>query len=66
MGLAGRREKQRISADPQNNKWAKDTEKAGYKMLQAMGWSDGKGLGKNEDGMASHLKVQLKNNTLGE
>ncbi|KAJ3210519.1 PIN2/TERF1-interacting telomerase inhibitor 1 [Dinochytrium kinnereticum] len=65
MGLAGPRNRQRISADPQNQKWAADTEKAGYKMLRAMGWSDGKGLGRNEDGMASHLKVSLKNNTLG-
>jgi hypothetical protein len=34
-------------------------------MLQAMGWSEGKGLGKNEDGMASHIKVSLKANNLG-
>ncbi|KAI9342637.1 hypothetical protein BDR26DRAFT_273233 [Obelidium mucronatum] len=33
-------------------------------MMQAMGWS-GKGLGKNEDGMAEHVKVSLKSNNLG-
>ncbi|KAJ3111086.1 Presequence protease, mitochondrial [Phlyctochytrium bullatum] len=65
MGLAGPRMKQRISADPQNKKWANDTEKAGYKMLKAMGWSDGKGLGRNEDGMATHLAVKMKNDKIG-
>ncbi|KAJ3046992.1 G-patch-domain-containing protein [Rhizoclosmatium globosum] len=64
MGLAGRREKQRISVDPQNRQWADDKSKIGYKMMQAMGWS-GKGLGKNEDGMAEHVKVSLKSNNLG-
>ncbi|KAJ3028589.1 UNVERIFIED_CONTAM: Cytoplasmic thioredoxin isoenzyme 2 [Siphonaria sp. JEL0065] len=41
-----------------------DKNKIGYKMMQAMGWS-GKGLGKNEDGMAEHVKVSLKSNNLG-
>ncbi|KAJ3199031.1 PIN2/TERF1-interacting telomerase inhibitor 1 [Entophlyctis luteolus] len=65
MGLAGRREKQRISADPQNRGWADDEDKIGFKMMQAMGWTSGKGLGKNEDGMSEHIKVSLKANNLG-
>ncbi|KAI8836762.1 hypothetical protein BJ741DRAFT_708452 [Chytriomyces cf. hyalinus JEL632] len=65
MGLAGPKNKQRISVDPQNRQWADDQDKVGYKMLKAMGWSSGKGLGKNEDGMAEHVKVSLKSNNLG-
>ncbi|KAJ3103793.1 PIN2/TERF1-interacting telomerase inhibitor 1 [Physocladia obscura] len=30
-----------------------------------MGWTSGKGLGRNEDGMAAHIKVSLKANNLG-
>ncbi|KAI8621870.1 G-patch domain-containing protein, partial [Chytriomyces sp. MP71] len=65
MGLAGPKNKQRISVDPQNRQWADDQDKMGYKMLKSMGWSSGKGLGKNEDGRAEHVKVSLKSNNLG-
>jgi len=39
MGLAGRQEKQRISDDPRNTKWANDSSRRGFKLLKAMGWS---------------------------
>jgi len=29
----------------------------GRKILEKYGWKEGKGLGKNEDGMTSHVKV---------
>ena len=29
-------------------------------MLLKMGWSEGKGLGRNEDGMSSHIRVKRK------
>ncbi|KAG1674330.1 PIN2/TERF1-interacting telomerase inhibitor 1 [Nymphon striatum] len=37
-----------------------DEDKYGQKMLEKMGWSKGKGLGKNEDGIVENLKVKLK------
>ena len=30
-----------------------------------MGWSDGKGLGKHEDGRVEHIKVQLRMDNRG-
>ncbi|KAI8377602.1 G-patch domain-containing protein, partial [Radiomyces spectabilis] len=65
MGLAGQRDKQRISADPNNLHWSKDESKFGFKMLQKMGWAPGKGLGINEDGTRDHVKIKLKDDTLG-
>ncbi|KAI8881675.1 G-patch-domain-containing protein [Backusella circina FSU 941] len=65
MGLAGQKEKQRISQDPNNLFWSKDESKFGFRMLQKMGWAPGKGLGVNEDGHKDHVKVRLKDNNLG-
>jgi Pin2-interacting protein X1 len=63
--LAERRTKQRIGNDPQNLNWANDDLKFGLKLLKKMGWSEGKGLGKYEDGTLSHIKVQKKGDVLG-
>ncbi|KAJ3181002.1 PIN2/TERF1-interacting telomerase inhibitor 1 [Geranomyces variabilis] len=65
MGLAGPRSKQRIGLDPQNRAWKDDKSKFGLKMMQKMGWTEGKGLGVNEDGQKEHVKVRLKENNLG-
>ena len=35
-------------------------------MLQKMGWSEGKGLGKNENGRVKHVKVALRADNVGE
>ena len=43
----------------------KDKSKFGFKMLQKMGWSEGKGLGANEDGQRDHVKVRLKEDNMG-
>ena len=37
----------------------------GRKMLAKFGWSEGKGLGKNMDGMKSHIKVKQRAESLG-
>lgn len=34
-------------------------------MLQSFGWSEGKGLGANEDGVTTHIRVAKKQDTLG-
>ncbi|XP_074847584.1 PIN2/TERF1-interacting telomerase inhibitor 1 [Carettochelys insculpta] len=63
--LAEPRRKQKWSVDPRNSAWSKDESKFGQKMLEKMGWSKGKGLGVQEQGSTEHIKVQVKNNTLG-
>ncbi|KAI4872754.1 hypothetical protein NFI96_026983, partial [Prochilodus magdalenae] len=59
------RRKQKWSVDPRNSAWSKDESKFGQKMLERMGWSKGKGLGKSEQGATEHIKVKVKNNSLG-
>ncbi|KAG0331265.1 PIN2/TERF1-interacting telomerase inhibitor 1 [Podila horticola] len=62
---AVRHAKQRLAPDPRNLHWANDTNKFGLKMMEKMGWAQGKGLGANEDGVTEHVKVKLKENHLG-
>ncbi|NXJ11026.1 PINX1 inhibitor, partial [Odontophorus gujanensis] len=64
LSLLARR-RQKWSVDPRNSAWSKDESKFGQKMLEKMGWSKGKGLGAHEQGNTEHIKVQVKNNTLG-
>ncbi|XP_023656494.1 PIN2/TERF1-interacting telomerase inhibitor 1 [Paramormyrops kingsleyae] len=63
--LSEPRRKQKWSVDPRNSTWSKDESKFGQKMLEKMGWSKGKGLGRTEQGATEHIKVKVKNNTLG-
>ncbi|KAI8067952.1 hypothetical protein BC940DRAFT_299958 [Gongronella butleri] len=65
MGLAGNKDRQRISADPNNLTWSNDTSKFGFRMMAKMGWAPGKGLGANEDGSQQHVKIRLKDDNLG-
>lgn len=37
----------------------------GEQLLKRMGWSEGKGLGKKEDGMASAITVKKKEDQTG-
>lgn len=41
--------------------WAIDNEKIGQKMLEKMGWTNGKGLGINEQGMKEHVRINKRN-----
>ncbi|KAL4071363.1 hypothetical protein V8B97DRAFT_456874 [Scleroderma yunnanense] len=67
MGLAGRKVKQRIVADPRNLSWADDASRFGQAYLSKFGWdaSRGVGLGVSGEGMTSHLKVSQKLDILG-
>ncbi|KAG1716206.1 hypothetical protein ID866_946 [Astraeus odoratus] len=67
MGLAGRKVKQRIPADPRNLSWADDASRFGQAYLSKFGWdaSEGVGLGASGEGMTSHLKVSQKLDMLG-
>lgn len=51
--------------DPNGTKWASDTSRFGYKMLAKMGWSDGKGLGVNEQGDTTFVKQEKRFENLG-
>ena len=51
--------------DTQNQAWSKDTSNFGFRMLQKMGWGEGKGLGKNEDGMSAHIKMKKRGEHVG-
>ncbi|XP_019947427.1 PIN2/TERF1-interacting telomerase inhibitor 1 [Paralichthys olivaceus] len=63
--LAEPRRKQKWSVDPRNSAWSNDDSKFGQKMLERMGWSKGKGLGRTEQGSTDHIKVKVKNNSYG-
>jgi Pin2-interacting protein X1 len=65
MGLAGRKDKQRLSTDPNNKAWSDSTSKLGYRLLSSMGWKSGAGLGKDLDGINKHVAVKLKKDVLG-
>ncbi|KAJ7076881.1 hypothetical protein B0H15DRAFT_863094 [Mycena belliarum] len=65
MGLSGRKEKQRIGADPRNLAWADDAAKFGTSYLSKFGWDSSKGLGASGDGRISHIKVAQKLDMLG-
>nr|XP_057912724.1 PIN2/TERF1-interacting telomerase inhibitor 1 [Doryrhamphus excisus] len=63
--LAEPRRKQKWSVDPRNTAWSNDDSRFGQKMLERMGWSKGKGLGKGEQGEVDHIKVKIKNDCHG-
>ncbi|ONH67544.1 Protein PXR1 [Cyberlindnera fabianii] len=65
MGLAGVKVKQRFGFDPRNTKWANDTERFGLKYLEKQGWKQGTGLGQVTHAVTSHVKVAIKDDTVG-
>ncbi|CAG9772737.1 unnamed protein product [Ceutorhynchus assimilis] len=63
--LAEKRRKQKWSLNPRGKAWSQDSSKFGQKLLEKMGWSQGKGLGAKEDGRTEHIKVSYKNDSQG-
>lgn len=56
--LAEPRRKERLSIDPQNLHWRDSSNNFGKKMLEKMGWQYGKGVGKNEQGIANNISIK--------
>lgn len=51
--------------ETQNQEWSQNESRFGFQMLQKMGWSEGKGLGKNEDGSVKPVVFRRKLDSFG-
>ncbi|PLB36710.1 telomerase inhibitor/ribosome biogenesis protein PXR1 [Aspergillus candidus] len=73
MGLSAPRKRTKISHDPNNTNWSRSTSGFGHKIMSSQGWTPGSFLGARDAahadmftaGSASHIKVTLKDDTLG-
>ncbi|CEF65162.1 PIN2/TERF1-interacting telomerase inhibitor 1 [Strongyloides ratti] len=63
--LAERKRKQKIPNDPNNLKWQNSEDSVAKKLLAKMGWKEGKGLGKDEQGNVDGLKVKSNHTQKG-
>lgn len=65
--------KQKLSHDPNNTRWTRDETSFGHKIMASQGWTPGSLLGAKDAphaihhtaANASHIRVVLKDNTLG-
>ncbi|KAJ8709270.1 hypothetical protein PYW07_009096 [Mythimna separata] len=65
MLAAPRRKQKVINLRAKNNAWSDDSTKFGQRMLEKMGWSEGKGLGAKENGIVEHVVARYKNDDRG-
>jgi Pin2-interacting protein X1 len=73
MGLAGTKNKTKLSHDPNNTAWSRSTTNFGHKILAAQGWKPGDYLGAENASHsghytaanASHIRVMLREENLG-
>jgi len=65
MALAEPRRRQKWTLNPRGNLWANDEDKFGKKLMEKMGWEQGKGLGLRQDGMVDPIKLRQKDNNKG-
>ncbi|CAF1199763.1 unnamed protein product [Didymodactylos carnosus] len=49
----------------QKTEWTDDSSKFGQRMLEKMGWKQGVGLGKEENGRVEHISLAFKDNVKG-
>ncbi len=68
-----KRSRRKISKDPNNTKWSRKTDTFGHRILRSQGWEPGQYLGAEDASHAkfhtaanaSHIRVALKDDTLG-
>ncbi|KAF1354866.1 hypothetical protein BDV97DRAFT_366086 [Delphinella strobiligena] len=73
MGLSAPKKRAKLSHDPNNTAWARNTESFGHKILASQGWTPGETLGATgaahadhyTAGSNSHIRVLLKDDQLG-
>ena len=53
------------TTETRNSQWANDPNAFGRKMLSKMGWKEGSGLGKNQQGSSTHLRAVKRSESLG-
>jgi len=63
--LAEPRRRTKWTINPRGKDWANDENKFGQKILEKMGWSKGKGLGRQEQGQVEPVRLSYKNDTQG-
>ncbi|XP_076046812.1 uncharacterized protein LOC143028504 [Oratosquilla oratoria] len=63
--LAEPKRRVKWTLNPRGNYWSDDDNKFGQKLMEKMGWSKGKGLGKDEQGRTDHVKVSVRENNKG-
>ncbi|KAF2842957.1 hypothetical protein M501DRAFT_1005663 [Patellaria atrata CBS 101060] len=73
MGLAGPKNRSKLSHDPNNTTWSRSTARFGHKILTRHGWTPGDYLGAKDANHsshytaanASHIRVVLRDDNLG-
>uniref|UniRef100_A0A0P4W199 G-patch domain-containing protein n=1 Tax=Scylla olivacea TaxID=85551 RepID=A0A0P4W199_SCYOL len=63
--MAEPRRRKKWTLNPRGTLWANDDSKFGQKLMEKMGWSKGRGLGREEQGMKEHLSVKFKDDNKG-
>ncbi|OCK79339.1 hypothetical protein K432DRAFT_417415 [Lepidopterella palustris CBS 459.81] len=73
MGLSAPKNRTKLSIDPNNTTWSRNTSRFGHRILISQGWSPGSYLGATDASHsshytaanASHIRVSLKDDNLG-
>lgn len=54
-----------MSSDPNGNRWSSSEKNFGKTLMKKSGWTEGSGLGKDQEGSVSHVKVTRKDDVMG-